>query len=361
MGDDTPPPVGRRHAGLALSTMLLAGPAPGAHAQATLPPPPAPTAPSIPIPPIGVSMGSEAVGIMGGPLIGTFTHIVDDIARLLLLRAPHLARIIPMLGSGGPQVVHDVVELHGVDGAVVSAVMMDAVRRAGWLNDVTNRVSYVAELYMEETHIVAPRQINNVQALTGKVVNIGPLGGGTEIVAKRLFEGLGVRPIFDNRPTLEALRSVPGGDPAAVVFTAGKPVAAFQDVPLVGNLHFVPVTLDTTTRPRLEPLFRQTVIEHLDYPRIIPRGRTVPTVASSVFLVTRNHVDGSERQLWLSQVVVELVQSFLALRAGAANGDYHPKWREVNVLTPLTGYGRSPGITSWFNRIGTPDASAPTR
>ena len=38
---------------------------------------------------------------------------------------------------------------------------------------------------------------------------------------------------------LEALRGVPGGDPAAVVFIAGKPVAAFQsfhDVPIVANL-----------------------------------------------------------------------------------------------------------------------------
>jgi TRAP-type uncharacterized transport system substrate-binding protein len=364
MNDEMPPPVGRRSAGLALSTMLLAGQAPGALAQPVLPPPPAPTGapvPAAPVPPIGVNVGHEAIGIMGGPLVGTFTRIADDIARFLALRAPHVARIIPMIGSGGPQVAQDVVELRSVDGAVVSAVVMDSIRRSGWLADVTRRVSYVAELYVEETHIVASTQISNVQALNGKVVNVGALGGGTEVIAKRLFEGLGVRPIFDNRPTLEALRGVQGGDPAAVVFIAGKPVAAFQDVPIVGNLHFVPITLDATTRPRVEPLFRQTVIEHLDYPRFIPRGRTVPTVASSVFLVTRNHPDGSERQFWVSQIVTELVQSFVALRAGAATGAYHPKWREVNVLTPLVGYGRSPEVTAWFNNTGTSDPPATPR
>lgn len=364
MNDEKPPPVGRRSAGLALSTMLLAGQAPGALAQPVLPAAPAPTGTPVPVPPIGVNMGREAIGIMGGPLVGTFTRIANDIALFLALRAPHVARIIPMIGSGGPQVVQDVVEVHIVDGAVVSAVVMDSIRRSGWLPDITRRVSYVAELYVEETHIVASTQISNVQSLNGKVVNVGALDGGTEVIAKRLFEGLGVRPIFDNRPTLEALRGVPGGDPAAVVFIAGKPVAAFQayhDVPIVANLHFVPITLDATTRPRVGPLFRQTVIEHLDYPRFIPRGRTVPTVASSVFLVTRNYPYGSERQFWVSQIVTELVQNFVALRAGAATGAYHPKWREVNALTPLVGYSRSPEVTTWFNNTGASDPPATPR
>lgn len=362
-----PPRLGRRSAGLALGSLLLAEEAAAQGMPLQLPAPavpfpplplptiPNPALPEAATPPFAVARSRATVGIMGGPLVGTFTRIADDIARFLVLRAPHLPRVIPMIGTGGPQVVQDILTIGGLDGAVVSAVVMDAVRRGGWLPDVTERVASVAELYAEETHIVASTLIPNVAALNGRVVNVGVLGGGTDVIARRLFDGLGIRPIYDNRPTLEALRGVPSGNPAAVAFIAGKPVAAFGEMAIVGNLHFVPVTLDLRTRPRVEPLYRQTVLEHADYPRFIPRGQTVPTVSSSVFLVTQAHPDGSERKGWVSQVVLELVQNFVALRAGAATSALHPKWREVNVLTRLEGYPRSPEVTAWFNG---PDAGS---
>ncbi|MDB5370189.1 MAG: transporter substrate-binding protein [Roseomonas sp.] len=332
------PAIDRRSIGLSLGTLMLAKAAPAAAAEA-----------SSALAPIGIARGRAAIGIMGGPLVGTFTRIADDIARFLALNAPQVPRAIPMVGTGGRQVAQDLLTIDGLDGAVVSAVVMDDIRRGGWLPDVTRRIAYVAELYSEETHILASTQISNVQALNGKVVNVGTAGGGTDIIARRLFEGLGVRPIFDNRPTAEALRGVPTGDPAAVVFVAGKPVAAFQDVSIVGNLHLVPITLDARTRPRVEPLYRQSVFENQDYPRFVPRNTTVPTVASSVFLVTQVYPDGSERKEWLSQVVTQFVQSLISLRAGAAAGTYHPKWQEANVLTRLPGYGRSPEVSAWFN------------
>ena len=74
---------------------------------------------------------------MGSTLIGTYTKIADDIARMLSLQAPNLPRVLPIVAEGGLQVVWDVVNLDRVDGAILSGVVLNVFRRGGWLPDLT--------------------------------------------------------------------------------------------------------------------------------------------------------------------------------------------------------------------------------
>jgi TRAP-type uncharacterized transport system substrate-binding protein len=366
--------IGRRAAGLGLGGLLL-----GANARAetvnTAPPllppappflPPAPSllppAPSLvppapplvpPAPPLvppGVLRSPVVVTLMGSTLIGTYTKIADDIARMLGLQAPNLPRVLPIVAQGGLQVVWDVADLERIDSAVLSGVVLDVVRRGGWLPDLTQRLSYVTLLYFEETHIVSSQLIQDVYSLAGRTVNVGPLGGGTDVIARRLFELLGIQPIFDNRPTLDALQGAPTGDPAAVLFVAGKPVQAFRDIQIVGNLRLVPIPFDAPRRHELEPYFRSTFLVHDDYPRLVPVDTRVPTVASPVFMVVNSLPQGSPRQRAISLVVTELVQNLISLQYGP----YHPKWSEANVLIRLPGFRRAPEVMAWFNNSDNP-------
>jgi hypothetical protein len=362
MNDQQAPRINRRSAGFAFGGALLSNLASAQPAQMeTRPPPPAVTGPAtfLPTGSVGFNLehGRAAIGIVGGPLFSTFTRIADDIARFLALNAPQVPRVIPMIGTGGPQVAHDVLSIEGMDGFVASAVVMDSVRRFGWVPEVTRRLTYVAELYTEETHIVTTRHIGSLQQLNGRVVNVGVVGGGTDVIARRLFELLNITPIYDNGSTIDAFRSLPTGNPAATVFVAGRPVQAFQDIEFVGHLQLLPIPPDPSIRLQIAPLFRPTMLEHADYPRWIHRGQTLATVASSVFLMTEVHPANSERQRWVSRVVTELLQSFVQLRAGAASGEFHPKWRDINVLTRLPGYARSPEVNEWFNATGVAESA----
>jgi TRAP-type uncharacterized transport system substrate-binding protein len=353
MADEVPRMIGRRAAGLSLGGLLLGA---SARAEAPMPAPPlglpAPPVASPRLPPVaaGVKVSPDIVTLTGSTLIGTYTRIADDIARMLSEQAPSVPRVLPIVAGGGLQVAWDLVNLERIDAAILSGVVLDVIRRAGWLPDVTQLVSYVTHLYFEETHIVSSQLVQDIYSLAGRTVNVGPLGGGTDVIARRLFELLGIQPIFDNRPTLDALKGAPTGDPAAVLFVAGKPVQAFRDIQIVGNLRFVPVPWDTQRRLQLEPYFRSTVLVHDDYPRLVPLEARVSTVASPVFMVVASLPQGSPRQLAISSVVTELVQNLITLQYGP----YHPKWSEANVLVPLPNFRRAPEVVSWFNSMDNP-------
>jgi TRAP-type uncharacterized transport system substrate-binding protein len=293
-----------------------------------------------------VRPGHDVATVMGGSLIGTYIKVVNDMASVLAAYSPDAPRIFPVVSSGGFQIPYDLVELDFIDAAVVSGIMLDTVRLAGWLPKITERLAYVSELYLEETHIVSTQLIENVYALNGLTVNVGPAGGGSDVIARRMFELLGIRPKYDNRPIPAALEGVPAGDPAAVVFVAGKPADIFRSIPVVGNLHYVPITWDDKAKNWLSPWFRPTTLDSTDYPRLIPHGTSVQTVASQVFLVTSVQPPGSPRQAIISAMTAAFLQNLTALQTGP----YEPKWREANVLDHLPYFNRAAEVIAWFTQ-----------
>jgi TRAP-type uncharacterized transport system substrate-binding protein len=293
-----------------------------------------------------VRAGRDVVTVMGGSLIGTYIKVVNDMATVLANYAPEAPRIFPVITSGGFQIPYDLVELDFIDAAVVSGIMLDTVRVAGWLPEITNRLAYVSELYFEETHIVATQLIESVYSLDGLTVNVGPPGGGSDVIARRMFELLGIRPKYDNRPIPVALEGVPRGDPAAVVFVAGKPADIFRDIPVIGSLHFVPITWDAKAKNWLSSWFRPATLTNPDYPRMVPSGTIVPTVASPVYLVTSVQPVGSPRQKMISAMIAAFLQNLSALQTGP----YQPKWQEANVLDHLQHFNRAVEVIAWFTQ-----------
>ena len=362
MNDHQAPRFGRRSVGGALGATLLSKTATAQTAQPDRLTPPAAAGPATSALPSNAPAhfmrSREAIGILGGSLGSVRMRIADDLANYLRLHSPHVPRIMVTQSYNGVQAVLDALNIEGIDGLLASGVVMDTIRRSGWIPAVNQRLAYVAELYTEEMHIVAAKQITNLQQLNRRIVNVGERHGKTDIIVRRLFELLSITPIYDNTPTPEALRGLPGGTPAAVVLVAGRPDPDMLQIEFNGNLHLVPIPVTPSIRQQIAPLFRAAVLEYTDYPRWIPRGQTLATVSSSVFLLTYVHEANSERKGWISQVVNELLQQFQQLRTAGPMGGLHPKWREANVLTPLPGFARSPEVTAWFNASGLPDAPA---
>ena len=107
---------------------------------------------------------------------------------------------------------------------------------------------------------------------------------------------------------------MPTGDPAAVVFIAGKPVDVFSDIEIVGNLKFVPIPWDDRIKNWLTPWFRPAYLGSDDYPRLVPPATSVPTVASAVYLVTVALPPGSPREQGVSAMTVSFLQNLNTLQ-----------------------------------------------
>ena len=345
-------PVGRRSLGLGVGGALLGV---EALAQVVQNGPPSPAIPP-PLPaqasglPIGVTAGRELFTLLGSTLLGTYTQIVDDISRVLNEHYPSGPRTVTALAGGGLQAVHDLVRQDVFSGAVLSSVVLDVIRQAGWLPELTDQLSYVSQLYHEEVHIVSSQLYQDIPSLNGKPVNVGPPGGGTDVIARRMFDLLGIRPLYDNRATLAALRDVPSGTVAAIVYIAGKPVPLFRDFGSVGNLRFMPIRVPVDRRGALVQQFRSAVLLPGDYPNFVPTGTQVETLSSPVFLIIRNGQYSEIRQQALAALQTEVVNSIVTLQNGAAQGVYHPKWREVSVLERLPGFRRTPALRRWFEQ-----------
>ena len=342
-------PVGRRGFGLSLGGTLLSA---NAVAQ-VLPDIPAPPAAN-PGLPIGIRSREELFTILGSTMFGTYTQIADDISRVLSELYPSGSRTDTVLAGGGLQAVHDLVRLDVFSGAVLSSVVLEVIRQMGWLPELTQRLSYVTHLYDEEVHIVSSQLYQDVPSLQGKPVNVGPLGGGTDVIARRMFELLGVQPQFDNRPTGRALRDVPSGAVAAVVYIAGKPVSLLRNFGSVGNLRFLPISVPAPRQAAVAQYFRSGVLLPSDYPNFVPVGTQVDLLSSPVFLVVRSQETTEKRQQALATLQTDFVNSIVTLQNGAAQGLFHPKWREVSVLERLPGFRRSPALLQWFIRDDSP-------
>jgi len=302
-----------------------------------------------------LGIARDSVQLIGGTAIGTYTKLIDDMATVLRAFAPDMPRILPVISTGGLEQIYYAVHLDSIGGGLMSGVVLDAVRRGGWLPEVTERLTYVTKLYLEEVHIIAKSSLNSVFDLNGRTVNTGPHDSGTDIIARRLFELLGINPIFDDRPTAVALQGLPQGDPEAVVFIAGKPVIAVQNLKDTEGLRLVPMPWNIGTARRLtDSDFRPTSFQHDDYPSLIPPDTKVPTLASAVYLVTKNAPADPARQRIVSAFTTGVLRNLSVLQRESSIG----KWRDADLIARLPNFRRAPEVAAWFAE---PAARAPAR
>jgi SPOR domain/NMT1-like family len=263
-----------------------------------------------------------------------------------------------VISSGGLEQVYYAAHVDALHGGLMSGIVLDVVRRDGWLPDLTERLNYICRLYLEEIHIVCKSEFKSIFDLNGRTVNTGPLNSGTEIIARRMFELLDIHPAYDNRPTATALRGLPQGDPEAVVFVAGKPVNALQTLDAGSNLRLLHVPWSIGTASRLaDSDFRQTVLQHDDYPNLIPPDGKVPTLGSPVYLMTANAPAKSAKQQHVSAFATMFLQNLAILQKESGL----KKWRDTDLLARLPHFHRAPEVAAWFTDAPAKPASQSSR
>ena len=294
-------------------------------------------------------LNANTTTVITGTIGGTYVQFGADLASVL--DDGEKLRVLPIVGRGSVQSIADILFLKGVDLGIIRADTLDYLEKKGYASNIKSQFTYIAKLYNEEMHVVAPKTIQKLSDLDGKTVSVDLPNGGTFVTAITIFERLGIKPKFvyiEQRIAYEKLRK---GEIDALIAVQGSPskfITTIKDE----NLHFVPV--DYATPLQVDYLPSQLKSE--DYPALIAAGERVDTIAVPAILAAYNWTPGTDRY----HKVERFVQAFFEKFKDFQQPPFHPKWKEVALNAPLKGWTRFPAAQAWLNAHANP-APAETR
>lgn len=303
---------------------------------------------------------ANTVTIIGSSTTSTFTKIIEDIHNVLDDPRSNELRILPVLGRGLSQNVHDILFLKGIDMGVVDSGFLQSYKEKdpALYGNIEQRVQYVAKLLNSELHLLAPKSVKSFEDLRGKKVNLWKPASVTAIVTSAVFKLLeiDIQPVYlDADAALVALKN---GEISAVARMGGAPQADYDKVTPDDGWHFVPLTEQNLGGARFGKLITSYLpaqLTHEHYPKIIPPGETVSTVASGIVLAVYNWPESTERYQKLELFVRKFFDNIDKFR----DDSRHPKWKEINLAAEVPGWTRFKPAQAWLDSRKTAAAAAP--
>jgi uncharacterized protein len=290
---------------------------------------------------------------MNSGLVGIIAEGTDetvDMARALTAYAGNNGlRMLPIAGAGASQNAEDVMLTRGIDLGIVQTDVLDDIKRNPPFPGVEKYLQYISKLYARQVQILAGPDIQSIDDLKGKKVNLGLRDSGTYTTATTIFKTLGVGPDVTNLPDALALEKLRRGEISALVYVATKPSRLFQDIRPDENLHFLPIT------GNLPPVYRPITVTSNDYPELVSNDAPVKTVEVGTVLVVYNWPTNSEHY----QRVRRFVETFFThIKDVQAS---HPKWHQFDVASSVSGWTRLSPAAHWLKQAGlTPHESMTT-
>ncbi|MHB9858626.1 TAXI family TRAP transporter solute-binding subunit [Streptomyces sp. YIM S03343] len=176
-----------------------------------------------------------------------------------------------------------------------------------------SRLRGVARLYDDYVQVIVPRgsSVRSIADLSGRRVSIGPTDSGVRLIANRVLKAAGVDPAKDIEPEADGIDTGPDrlrqGKIDAFFWSGGLPTGGLQDLAKKFDFRFLPISADLVAKLHTESdatrYYRATNMPESAYPRI-QNGRTVPTIAVSNVLMTRDDMDPRLTQ-WVTRTVIE--------------------------------------------------------
>jgi TRAP-type uncharacterized transport system substrate-binding protein len=176
-------------------------------------------------------------------------------------------RVLPVLGKGPVRNVVDILYLKSIDMGAVAADVPEFYKLQYKVPDITSRLRFIAKLYHNELHVIAPTSIKSIFDLAGKrIVAQTDVGYYT---AKVVFARLGIKASFDFRTDdARSIQKIIDGEADAYITSTGKVFPLGRAIKNENRaLHLVPVPYDR----RLQDLYLPTTLSGEEYPTDSPR------------------------------------------------------------------------------------------
>ena len=284
-------------------------------------------------------LNANTVSLMTGSFGSTYAQVGADLASVLD-NGTNL-RILPVMGRGSVQAVADILLLRGVDAGIVRKDTLAYLDRKDFAKDIRNQFVYVAKMFNEEMHVLAPRTIASMRDLDGKTVVVDLPDSSTFVTAINVFDRLGIRPHLIYQEPRLALDMLRKGEVDAIVAIEGKPLQWLNQIN-DRNLHLVPVDY---AKP-LQEEYLPSKLSSTDYPGLVPEGGYVETISAEAVLASYNWAPNSDRYRRLSLLVDTMFDKVGQLQ----RPPFHPKWKEMAPRATVSGWTRFKAAQEWLDR-----------
>jgi TRAP transporter TAXI family solute receptor len=290
------------------------------------------------------ALNENTVTLISGTIGGTYVQFGADLASVL--DDGNQLRVLPIVGRGSVQSVADILFLQGVDVGIVRVDTLDYLERKGFAKDIKRQFTYITKLYNEEMQVIAPKSIRNLKDLEGKTVSVDLPNGSTFVTALTVFERLGIKANFvyvEQRIAMERMQAGRGID--AVVVVGGKPYKSVSTFNNDGRFHLVAVDYPK----QLQGDYLPATLTSADYPNLIGKDEPpVDTIAVPAALAAYNWAPNTDRYRKLSLFVDAFFTKFPQFQ----KPPFHPKWKEVSLAAPLSGWTRFRPAQEWLDKHG---------
>jgi TRAP-type uncharacterized transport system substrate-binding protein len=249
------------------------------------------------------AMNANTVTVITAPAGGATATFGSDMARVL---DGSNVRVLPVLGKGPVRNVVDILYLKAIDMGMVVADVPEFYRLQYKIPDITSNLRYIAKLYNNEIHIVAPNSVKSIFDLAGKRIVASTDVG--YYAAKVIFSRLNMDVTYDYwTDDARAVQKIVDGEADAYFGSTGKVFGLLRAVKNEDRkLHLVSVPYDR----RLQDLYLPTTLTSDEYPNLLAPGETVDTVAASVLLVGFNWPEKSDHYRRMANFVDAFFSKF---------------------------------------------------
>ncbi len=293
---------------------------------------------------------ASTVTIISSSISSTYTRFAQDIQNVLDDKTEGGLRVLPILGSGGGQNIHDMLFLKGVDMGITDAAYLNYYKKKDPVlyANIESRINYICKLLNAEFHLLVPNSIKSYEDLRGKKVSFWKKLSITSLASGTIFDTLGieVEPVYlDNAAAIEKMRK---GEISGVARMSGAPHNDYNHVTPKDGFHLLSLDQEIISGSKYENLmdtYLPATLTSTQYPGLVPENKDVQTVATIIVLGVYNWPAGSERY----QKVAKFVQGFFDNIDKFHDPARHPKWVNVNIAAKVSGWHRFKPAQEWLD------------
>ena len=293
---------------------------------------------------------SGTVGIACGQLGAAYPTLAQDMAKVL--DDGDNLRVIPMITYGSVGNIEDLLYLRNVDVAFTKSDNFEYFKKTLNVN-MRNRIHYITRLYDAEMHILVRPEIQTLEDLRGKKINIGTSGNAAHTTGPIVMKALGIDVEMIKVDHAIGLEMMKKGEIAAAMRVGGKPMDTFTKVEEGSGFRF----LSISTSQYAQHFADRYVLGQLtakDYPKLITEGETITTIAVPEILAVYNWPKGTDRYQRVEKFIVSFFRNFNKLQ----EKPFHEKWKDVNLAATIPGWTRSEIAERMLKEMGVTNVSA---
>ncbi len=271
------------------------------------------------------------VGLAAGRIEGAPLLFASELARVL--DDGDNMRVLPIVTRGPFDNVYDLLYLRGVDAAIVYGDVLDHFKSQPEFAGAWQRLGYLLSLFPSEVHVFVRPEINSLQDLAGKAVNFNTPGTAANFSGPIIFRQLGIDVKASFLPHSVAMGKMrQGPEIAATFWVSSKPLTPFVKGNWPEGFKFLPIEYSD----KLE-YYAPAVLEHSDYPALIPQGTQIQTISVPAVLAVYDWPKQTDRYQRMQRLVDYLFVRFEKLQKEPG---YHEKWKDVNLAATVPGWTR---------------------